>query len=216
MARTSLKKMGCTGAFMTILTCSALLLESCYSYSSMTSEEYGEIFTTRDRHILITLNDSSTVEVSPFHYIRVVDPADFVYGVGVKREKGKKDSEWFCGTVDPVRIDSSFVPVPEGSAESRVKFYSILTADSSRVSFQKGDCFFVTKGQGSGLWCNGQRETRDGSRDFTGRIAFGKILSVKVLKFAWIKTIWNWGGLSIAIAAFIGFVTSKDTQGFFF
>jgi hypothetical protein len=191
---------------------SALLLNGCTSFKPLEAEDRAEGRPKPDERIRLTLVDGSEIEAES--YVEVLEPSDFVYGVGKIFAHGIIGGEAFTGKIIRARIDSittsvSTVAKSTTRAQSRRKVVYWLT-DRSHVELEDGKHVSVTPDSGTGRWYIGTMESNGQTSDFAGRIPYEEIKEIEVRQFSTLKTI----GLVYLISGVIYGATWGGSGGF--
>ncbi|HEY6191922.1 MAG TPA: hypothetical protein VI215_06285 [Bacteroidota bacterium] len=191
---------------LSILLCSSLLLEGCYSSFTLTEQDRLQSHPKEDENILVTLKDGSRIESEEYHHIEVKKPSDFIYvEVGERFDRKAGIRESFKGSIQPVTIDSSEIDSVSATgfvSQEKRYYFNFGLSDGSKIRCLKSDCFTVTSAQGAGLWCVGRLESNHVPSRFIGMIPVESIRQIDVSSVSGNNTVL----LVVGIASGVGLV----------
>ena len=94
-------------ACIMIILCSSLLLQGCYSSSTLTEEWRAPLRLEPDAAIIVTLYNGSKIEVGPYHHLELSEPSDLVFGIGEQLDKTTGKYVTFKGKIAVPYVESS-------------------------------------------------------------------------------------------------------------
>ncbi|HUL44093.1 MAG TPA: hypothetical protein VLY03_07020 [Bacteroidota bacterium] len=172
--------------FFTIFLSTALFLEGCTSFSSISRNEQLQGLPRNNEYIRITLNDGSEIESAPYQHAYVTAPSDFVMGMGRMTWAQRDKDSTFSGMIDRTAIDSSRMLTLNGHRR-----YVCWLPGSVKISFREEQCLIITPDSGTGFWCIGTIRGGSTNRDpgfFSGKIPPGNIREIGVRELSALET----------------------------
>lgn len=145
----------------------------------------GEIITMRppaDKQVWFLLEDGRIITTDPYHHVNVVEPAEFVFVVGVEYDNNGSTPPWRSSVAIPPDVYDSTRAASRSAGMSVPDSVQFQTSDTTYVVFSTGDVIRVSEVEGNAFWCIGRVET-DGREDpFSGRITYGEIKEIRAEK----------------------------------
>lgn len=181
-----------SGIILVVL--SSMLLQSCYSYFTVTAEERPQIMQSGETPIQIVLADGQEVIVDPYHYVYIPEPTDGIYVTGEFVRGPEERGEPFHGLVDAMRIDSTEVVIKRlFISETKETYFDLWVSDSSKITCTKADMIRISKEQGAGLWVNGYIVTKaflgaKETKTYVGKVPDSDAQHVEQKKLSWLRT----------------------------
>lgn len=163
--------------FIFFLCCSTLL-QGCYSYSSITREDWLSQSPSVGENIFITLVDDSVIKSKPYHHIYTTEPANFIFGTAkLKHRYIRREHTQFVGKLERSSVDSL------KTIGVSPQYLICYLPDSTDIYYQDGDYVIITPDQLPGLWCSGILTVDDKESIFSGRIPNESIKYIEIKKF---------------------------------
>ena len=188
----------------------AILLQGCFTYSQLSTEERQTMRPRTDEDIWIFLRDGSTIKANDHCFIHTQDSSDFVFGRG-KVSDASGNTMDFSGQLKSADIDTMTMQPAVRNALNDSILVCHLKAGGT-VWLNGGQFVVVTPGQGAGFYCIGRKQSGGDWKPYSGKVNEANIEKIEVKKFSVVGTVL---GVALVGSAIALIVTTIGTGGSF-
>ena len=200
---------GVVKTIILILLIVSILLEGCNSTYVLTEKDKLKNRPAEDESVVVLLKDGSRIESDAYHHMNVLEPGDFIYGIGERlNKKLEVMHSTFRGKLLPSVLDSITT-----ERYHEMDYTLCWLSDGSYVRFGKSDYMVVTPDQGAGFWCVGTLISQKDESLFKGKVSGEKIQEIQIQEIHGAGTFLLTTGILLTVGAGVLLVLLANNLG---